>query len=101
MSDACARLEARQEILDGMYWYCRAFDRLDKGVLEKVFHRGATLHYPFIEGPWPEVIEFLWPTFEAYDAHSLQMSQTRIDLGADLATATAECYVTASFWQAG
>lgn len=101
MTATTARLLARQEILDAMYWYTRAIDRLDKPAMARVFHPHAQLHYPFFDGPWAEVVDLLWPNFEGYDGHSLQMSQAMIDIAADGATATAESYVTATFWQAG
>jgi hypothetical protein len=100
MNDAVALLQSRQEIMDCMYWYCRGFDRLDQNLFSKVFHPTATIHYPFIEGPWPEVVEWLIGTFEAYDVHSLQLSQVMIAFADDGRSASSESYVTASFWRA-
>jgi hypothetical protein len=93
--------DARQEILDAMYWYPRAFDRLDKDVFAHCFHDDAQLHYPFIDGPWRDVIEVLWKSFLLYTGVSMQLSQVKIDLDPeDPAKATAESYATVHFWEA-
>jgi hypothetical protein len=101
MSDDVAELKARQAILDGMYWYCASLSRLDKELFGRSFHADATLQYPYFEGPWEQIRDFLFESFEKYSVRTMQLAQAMVVLGDDGTTATAESYVTATFWVAG
>ena len=58
------------EIADVVYKYCRAIDRMDRELLESVFHEDSIHHHGEYEGPSSDFCNFafdilfiLWPKF--------------------------------------
>jgi hypothetical protein len=93
-------LEARADIADAIYRYCRSLDRMDRDLMATVFHPAATVQYPTFEGGWQGFADFMWPRHRAFDQHSHQVSNVVVTVSADGASALSEAYVTATLWRA-
>jgi SnoaL-like domain len=92
--DALARMQAKQEILEGLYRYCHAVDRIDPSLLATVWHTGALAHYEgFFDGPAGECMERVLESHRACEATSHQVTNALIEVAGD--SATSQCYVMA------
>jgi hypothetical protein len=92
--DALARMQAKQDILEVLYRYCYAVDRIDPSLLSKVWHPGALAHYgDFFDGPAGECMERVLESHRACEGTSHQVTNAIIDVDGD--RATSQCYVTA------
>ena len=92
--DALARMEAKEEILECLYRYCQAVDRIDPSLLARVWHPGALAHYEgFFDGPAGECMERVLDSHRACEATSHQVTNAIIEVDGD--SATSLCYVTA------
>ncbi len=105
MTDALARLLAKQEITEVVFRYARAIDRLDEALLRSVFHPGST-HNHFYQGPSSDVaraasegdpgdfVRFALEALSIYTHTHHQMGNTLIEFQSD-STANVETYFTA------
>jgi SnoaL-like domain len=92
--DALARIQAKQEILEGLYRYCHAVDRIDPALLAEVWHPGALAHYEgFFDGLAGECMERVVEAHRACEGTSHQVTNALIEVDGD--SATSQCYVTA------
>lgn len=108
MSDS--RLEAllaKQEILEVIFRYARAIDRLDEALLRSCFHPGSR-HWHFYEGPSSDpslpstddapgdFVAFALGLLQTYSRTHHQMGNTLVEFpSGDLASARVETYFTA------
>ena len=81
-------------ITDGHYRYCRALDRMDRGLYDTVFAPGAPMDYDDFKGTAEEFGHWVWVAHEAMQGHSHQIANVLVEVGADGTTAVSEAYVT-------
>jgi len=90
------QLLAKQDITEVIYRYARGADRLDRELIDSVWHDGATANYHenFYEGPACGVVDKIWQVHEGLTHHSHQMTNILIQLDGteDPQTATSETY---------
>jgi hypothetical protein len=92
--EALAQIQAKQEILEGLYRYCYAVDRIDPSLLAEVWHPGALAHYEgFFDGPAGECMERVLDSHRACAATSHQVTNAMIEVDGE--KGTSQCYVTA------
>jgi SnoaL-like domain len=92
--EALAQMQAKQEILEGLYRYCYAVDRIDPSLLAEVWHPGALAHYEgFFDGPAGECMQRVLDSHRACAATSHQVTNAIIEIDGE--KATSQCYVTA------
>jgi hypothetical protein len=90
-----AEMQARQAILDVLYRYCRAMDRMDHQLGSSVWHPGGTADYGVIfEGTGQGFIDWVMVTHAGLDRHSHQIANVLIEVNGD--QAASEAYVTAT-----
>lgn len=95
-------LEAKQAILEVIYCYCRALDRMDRDLAATLFHDGGSVDYgAFFRGTADEFIEWVWSAHGGFDTHSHQVTNVLIEIAEDRASAVSESYVTAQLWSSG
>jgi hypothetical protein len=93
-SDMLQSLHDRQAIIEVLYGYSRAMDRMDRPLALSVFHPDATLQYAHIVLPSREAfVDWVWGIHEALVRHSHQNSNVLIELDGD--RAASETYVHA------
>jgi len=94
MSEPLEILSAKQAILEGLYLYCCAVDRIDSSLLPKVWHQDAIVDYEgTFEGSASDCMELVFAMHRACDATSHQITNAIIHI--DDERATSESYVTA------
>jgi hypothetical protein len=87
------QLAARAAIIDTTYQYCRAMDRMDKGLTLDCFTENATLSYSGIfEGDAKGFIEWLWPVHSKLVSHVHSLSNCLVSF-ADQTEPTSESYI--------
>ena len=90
-------LYARQNIVDSVYRYCRAMDRIDRQLGLSLWTVDATLDYgPIFQGSAQEFIERACSEHEQMEATSHQVTNILVDIHADMNTADSESYITAT-----
>ena len=99
------QLLAKQAIVEIVFRYARAIDRLDEALLRSCFHSGST-HHHFFEGPSSDpslpstdetpadFVAFAMARLSAYSRTHHQMGNTLVDL-VDTNRANVETYFTA------
>jgi hypothetical protein len=89
LEDLLAEREIRRALVD----YCRAIDRFDRKLGQRVWHPGATVDYRGIfEGTAEAFMEWIWETHTAYESHSHQITNLTVELHGE--RAVSEAYVT-------
>jgi hypothetical protein len=87
-------LLAKQAIRENLQNYCRAIDRLDRELLQSVFHHDAITEYEgLFKGTADEVVDFFMVCHLGYQVHSHQLSNMTVKVNGD--RAASETYVTA------
>jgi hypothetical protein len=87
-------LLAKQAIRENLQNYCRAIDRLDRELLESVWHVDATAEYEgLFNGTAAEVVDFFMVCHLGYQVHSHQITNVTVKVDGD--RAVSEAYVTA------
>lgn len=99
MTESNSVQQAKQEIAEGMYRYCRALDRMDRTLMSTVFSSMAMVDYPTLQGKWSEFVEYIWTRHLDFDRHSHQVSNVLVWIDSGLQTAVSESYVTATLWR--
>ncbi len=90
-------LLARQYIVDSIYRYCRAMDRIDRELGLSLWTDDAILDYgPIFRGPARDFIERACSDHERMEATSHQVTNILIEFDGDLQSAESEAYVTAA-----
>ena len=75
MNEVASTLQARQEITEGIYRYCRSLDRMDRELMSTVFHPSGTVQYPKFQGTWMEFVDWVWDLHRAFESHSHQIGE--------------------------
>jgi SnoaL-like protein len=90
-----AELQDRQAILEVLYRYCRAMDRMDHQLGSSVWHPGGTADYGVIfEGTGQGFVDWVMVVHAGLDRHSHQIANVLIEVSGD--QAASEAYVTAN-----
>jgi hypothetical protein len=93
--DMMARMQAEQEILDGLYRYCYGVDLIDPSLLARVWHPDARAHYDgFFDGPADECMKRVLESHRACEVTSHQVTNALIEVDGD--RAMSQSYITAS-----
>lgn len=87
-------LLAKQAITEVLYRYCRAIDRLDRGLALSCWHDGATVDYgDSYRGPAAGFVDWAWAIHrELFLAHSHQITNLLVEVDGD--RAVSEAYAT-------
>jgi SnoaL-like protein len=90
-------LLAKQAIREVLQNYCRSIDRLDRELMESVWHPDATILYEAVPqgsfgGTREEVVDLFMKVHDQFSSHSHQITNTTIAVDGD--TAVSETYVT-------
>lgn len=90
-------LLAKQAIREVLQNYCRSIDRLDRDLMESVWHEDATILYEAVPegsfgGTRREVVDFFMKVHDQFSSHSHQITNVTIAVKGD--TAVSEAYVT-------
>jgi len=97
-------LEAKQAILEVLYSYCRALDRMDRALAGTLFQEGAIVDYgEYFNGTADDFVEWVWAAHAGFDAHSHQVTNVLIEIGDGDGGegAVSESYVTAQLYRRG
>jgi hypothetical protein len=87
-------MAAKQEILETLYRYCHAVDRMDPAIWKQVWHDDAVAHYEGIfEGSAEALMEWIFQSHAACNGTSHQVTNAVVEVDGDRATSTS--YVTA------
>ena len=87
-------LAAKQAIREVLTNYCRSIDRLDRELMESVWHPGATVDYEgSFRGSAADLVDFFMRVHLEWESHSHQVTNTSIVVDGD--HAASEAYVTA------
>jgi hypothetical protein len=93
MTDALHDLLAKQEITEVLYRYCRGLDRMDRPMVDTVWHPGGTGDYGAIfKGTGEEFLDWVWPVHASMRRHSHQITNILIEVDGE--QAISEAYVT-------
>ena len=93
-SNVIAELAARQQIVESLYSYCRALDRMDRPLADSVWHPGGTADYgPGYRGSATGFLDFVWAYHLRLESHSHMVSNTIISVDLNSGTAKSESYV--------
>lgn len=86
----------RQAIVDLIYRYCRAVDRLDEPLGHSIWHEDGTADYgeEFYVGPGRGVIDLICRQHRGTLAHSHQVTNVLIRLAGDRAGSESYCFAT-------
>lgn len=88
-------MQDRQAILEVLYRYCRAMDRMDHQLGSSVWHPGGTADYGVIfEGTGQGFVDWVMVAHANLDRHSHQLANVLIEVDGD--HAASEAYVTAT-----
>ena len=87
-------LAARQEIVDQLYLYCRAMDRIDEDLGYAVFHADATVDYGLYDGTGHGFIDHVNERHAEMIATSHQVANVLVTIDGD--RAASEAYVRAT-----
>jgi hypothetical protein len=94
MNDVVADKLAITEVI---YRYCRAVDRMDRPLMETVFHTDATADYgPTFRGTAQGLIDSLWTNHGKLLGHMHQVTNVLIDVDGD--RAGSESYALGTLW---
>ena len=80
-------------ISDVVYKYCRAIDRLDRELLESVFHEDSVHHHGSYEGPSAQFCDFAFDILSKLDQSQHLIGNILIEVDGDFAWS--ESYWTA------
>jgi ketosteroid isomerase-like protein len=94
MTDALQAILDRQAIVDLIYRYCRAVDRIDAKLGYSIYHDDAVVDYSVYKGTGHGSIDFICERHRAFEATSHQVTNIILELDGD--RASSESYVTAS-----
>ena len=88
------QLLAKQEITEVIYRYCRAMDRIDRGLAMAVWHPDGTACYEDVfDGSAAEFVDFVSKLHEErFVSHSHQVTNVLIEVEGD--QAASEAYLT-------
>jgi hypothetical protein len=91
--DDVRTLAAKQEITEALHRYARAVDRLDRDLMESLWHEGATVAYDnLFKGTAIDSIEWIWRAHEDKTKRSVHcVTNVLIEVNGD--TAASECYM--------
>lgn len=91
-------LLAKQEIRDVLCRYCRGLDRMDKEMVQAVWHEGATVDYRGVfQGSGLGFVDWVWQLHgEHMQCHSHQITNVLAQVDGD--RAASEAYVTVALW---
>ena len=93
LDDQLADVVAKQAITEVLYRYCRGLDRMDRPMVDTVWHPGGTGDYGAIfNGTGEEFLDWVWPVHASMRRHSHQITNVLIEVDGD--TAISEAYVT-------
>ena len=94
MNEPIARLLAQQEIADVQYRYCRGLDRMDKPMVQAVWHEDGTADYgQYFRGTATAFIEWVWTYHATLHRHTHQFHSQLVEFkGPD--RAVSEAYYT-------
>ena len=81
------------EIADIVYKYCRAIDRMDRELLESVFHGDSVHHHGEYEGPSSDFCNFAFDILSEMEFTQHHIGNILIEVDGD--TAWSESYWTA------
>ena len=81
------------EIADVVYKYCRAIDRMDRELLESVFHADSIHHHGEYEGPSSDFCNFAFDILSEMEFTQHLVGNLLIEVDGD--TAWSEAYWTA------
>ena len=85
----------KQAIIEVIYTYCRALDRMDRDLASTLWHDDGTADWgPMFQGSGKGFIDWVWEQHAAMDRHSHQITNILIEVDGD--TATSEAYVIAT-----
>lgn len=92
------QLTAKQEIRDALARYCRGLDRMDKEMVQAVFHDDASVDYIGIfEGTGADFVDWVWKIHvDHMQCHSHQITNVLAEIDGN--RATSETYVTVALW---
>lgn len=95
MGGALAELVDRQAIIEQIYRYCRAMDRIDNDLGRAVWHPDGTADYGAIfQGTGAQFVDWVSKNHARMRSHSHQVANILVWLDGD--RATSEAYVTAA-----
>jgi hypothetical protein len=93
LDDQLADVVAKQAITEVLYRYCRGLDRMDRPMVDTVWHPGGTGDYGAIfNGTGEEFLDWVWPVHASMRRHSHQITNVLIEVDGE--TAISEAYVT-------
>ena len=101
MSDSAIEvLLTQQAIRDVLSRYCRGLDRMDKEMVNAVWHPEGTAFYDGIfEGTGHCFVDWVWEAHAGMERHSHQITNVLIEMNVqDSNKATSEAYVTVVLW---
>jgi hypothetical protein len=90
-------IEAKLAITEVLYRYCRALDRMDRDLMDTVWHPDATADYgPTFQGSASGLLDVMWANHAKLLGHSHQVTNILIEVDGD--RAASEAYVTGTLW---
>lgn len=90
-------IEAKLAITEVLYRYCRALDRMDRDLMDTVWHPDATADYgPTFQGSASGLLDVMWANHAKLLGHSHQVTNVLIEIDGD--RAASEAYVTGTLW---
>lgn len=93
MSDTIQDLIDRQQITHLLHTYCRALDRLDRPMLESIFHSDSRHAMGGFEGPSRDFCGFAMEILASLEGTQHTLGNVTIELDGDIARS--ECYFIA------
>ena len=89
---------AKQAITEVIYRYCRAVDRMDRGLIATIWHPDGTADYGVTyQGSAAGLIDNLWANHAKLLGHSHQVTNILIEVDGDVAGS--EAYVNGFLWE--
>lgn len=82
-----AQLEAKEQIRDVLYRYCRAADRRDIELFKSCYHTDATDNHGFYQGSGHGFADYVFPALNQLDLCIHSLSNPLIEINGDLAYA--------------
>jgi hypothetical protein len=90
-------IEAKLAITEVLYRYCRALDRMDRDLMDTVWHPDGTAHYrPAFQGSASGLPDVMRASRAKLLGHSCQVTNVLIEADGD--RAGGETYVTGTLW---
>jgi hypothetical protein len=94
MDDPMTRLIAQQELADVQYKYCRGLDRMDKPMVQAVWHPDGTADYgQYFRGTAADFIEWVWSYHASLWRHTHQFHNQLVEFSGR-SNAVSEAYYT-------